>query len=290
MEENDLIFTANNIMADDVIDIWQDLINSIKDQFVRDMYLSKIATNSIKRSVLESVVKNQDAISIKAADAKFFIVSMSFDLNISAEWIEWLTGDISISSGVLKKFIQTALAKNISLSDFLEIVRNSNNDTALIAAHLDNYKEVIKVDNSASDNNIIGEKTVESDIYNALMEVMATRSLIDRDNLIKDGKENIAVIMNSCTMINDSFAKLLNEIDRRDDEIKNLKLVTVAQKKVITALQDENRFINKENTTLRDKVVKYEKQEISRVSLAHKVAEFSGLINEIGQSSIITMH
>lgn len=290
MEENDLIFTANNIMADDVIDIWQDLINSIKDQFVRDMYLSKIATNSIKRSVLESVVKNQDAISIKAADAKFFIVSMSFDLNISAEWIEWLTGDISISSGVLKKFIQTALAKNISLSDFLEIVRNSNNDTALIAAHLDNYKEVIKVDNSASDNNIIGEKNVESDIYNALMEVMATRSLIDRDNLIKDGKENIAVIMNSCTMINDSFAKLLNEIDRRDDEIKNLKLVTVAQKKVITALQDENRFINKENTTLRDKVVKYEKQEISRVSLAHKVAEFSGLINEIGQSSIITMH
>lgn len=290
MEENDLIFTANNIMADDVIDIWQDLINSIKDQFVRDMYLSKIATNSIKRSVLESVVKNQDAISIKSADAKFFIVSMSFDLNISAEWIEWLTGDISISSGVLKKFIQTALAKNISLSDFLEIVRNSNNDTALIAAHLDNYKEVIKVDNSASDNNIIGEKTVESDIYNALMEVMATRSLIDRDNLIKDGKENIAVIMNSCTMINDSFAKLLNEIDRRDDEIKNLKLVTVAQKKVITALQDENRFINKENTTLRDKVVKYEKQEISRVSLAHKVAEFSGLINEIGQSSIITMH
>lgn len=290
MEENDLIFTANNIMADDVIDIWQNLINSIKDQFVRDMYLSKISTNSIKRSVLESVVKNQDAISIKAADAKFFIVSMSFDLNISAEWIEWLTGDISISSGVLKKFIQTALAKNISLSDFLEIVRNSNNDTALIAAHLDNYKEVIKVDNSASDNNIIGEKTVESDIYNALMEVMATRSLIDRDNLIKDGKENIAVIMNSCTMINDSFAKLLNEIDRRDDEIKNLKLVTVAQKKVITALQDENRFINKENTTLRDKVVKYEKQEISRVSLAHKVAEFSGLINEIGQSSIITMH
>ncbi len=290
MEENDLIFTANNIMADDVIDIWQNLINSIKDQFVRDMYLSKISTNSIKRSVLESVVKNQDAISIKAADAKFFIVSMSFDLNISAEWIEWLTGDISISSGVLKKFIQTALAKNISLSDFLEIVRNSNNDTALIAAHLDNYKEVIKVDNSASDNNIIDEKNVESDIYNALMEVMATRSLIDRDNLIKDGKENIAVIMNSCTMINDSFAKLLNEIDRRDEEIKNLKLVTVAQKKVITALQDENRFINKENTTLRDKVVKYEKQEISRVSLAHKVAEFSGLISEIGQSSIITMH
>lgn len=292
LEEKEIIFNGNNIMADNIKGIWTDLLESLKDPFIINIYKDKIAVKQVKISVLSCISENIDKVLKKSISAKVFIVNTSFNPNLSSKWISWIIDYVetsgALTTGSLESLIQAALAKSICLPDFIEIIENSDNDVSIIKSKIETYKKAQQVESVTVPDNLHINDVKEENIFNAFIDVLTATS--DQSASLKAEGNNIKEELAS---LNSNFASCIDafvtELDKKDSEINRLKLIIAAQKESINALRNNNKELAYKKEKLQEKVINYEKREMKRMSLAHKITEVSGLMNEINQNDIITI-
>lgn len=292
MEEKEIIFNGNNIMADNIKGIWTDLLESLKDPFIINIYKDKIAVKQVKISVLSCISENIDKVLKKSISAKVFIVNTSFNPNLSSKWISWIIDYVetsgALTTGSLELLIQAALAKSICLPDFIEIIENSDNDVSIIKSKIETYKKAQQVESVTVPDNLHVNDVKEENIFNAFIDVLTATS--DQSASLKAEGNNIKEELAS---LNSNFASCIDafvtELDKKDSEINRLKLIIATQKESINALRNNNKELAYKKEKLQEKVINYEKREMKRMSLAHKITEVSGLMNEINQNDIITI-
>lgn len=291
----EVLFNKDTIQNEEIKATFESLL-ALLDPLMAGIYIQKISNNlTLSQENLTQVTKLPE-IKDFPIENKNFIINESLDPRISPEWINWFANYLKetdhMPSSVLKRLVELALTKNLNITDFSKIVRDSLNDGTLIESKISNYQisnneETVSQDNSRE---LPQNKKTENDFYNTLLQVMSASRPNDITDIKNKGEEILAGFNSSTQLLNEYINNLYKIIDEQATEIKNTQLIAVTHKEINEQLKEENKRLNDDIEQLRQKIVQYEKNELSRVNLSHKLTEFAGLINEIDKNNIITLN
>lgn len=291
MEEN-IVFNSSNIMSDKLSSTWNALISDIKDPIIKRLYIKDISEKEIREDVLRKVASLSGQITKMPINFKLFVTHLSYDVYFGPEWFEMLVDYYSKQAAIptsvmYPKLLGYASIKDISADTFFKIVNQSGEDFLIIEDNLINYNSLQCVETSLpteeKDNT-----TTEATVFNALMKVLSVTDTYDETKEVDAINDMIAVQKTLTDNMTASIKTLTDIISKQKEDIKKISLTSAAKDEVVKTLQEQNAVQEAEISSLKEKIVAYEKKELSRVNLTHKLAEFSGLINEIDKSNIIT--
>lgn len=289
MEEK-VIFNAQNIMSDAYAPIWTELINNIQDSFIKRTYIQEIDKHDIREDVLRKVADISEECHTMPISFKIFITNLSFDIFFGPEWydlfLEYYKNDNALPTSIMyPKMLKYASVKDIPAEEFFKIITSSE-DYYIIEGNLSNYNsaqcEIFALQEDKMQIN------TEASVYDALLKVLSITDSYKESEEI----DNINKMLSSQKTLTDdislSVKNLVDILNKQKEDIKRLSLTAAAKDELIKSIQTQNEMQASEISALKEKLITYEKKELSRINLTHKLAEFSGLINEIDKTNIIT--